>query len=366
MLEKREWQQEATEVPAEFHARFEETLNTLEKRKTVYKKKKMVRVLAIAAALCVAGMATVMAAELFHWDAWLKQKLSPTEKMEQKLADDGIVQGIGQSVTRDGVTVTLVQSVQDSHSLNIVLLVEAPEGTKLEENCDFVNPKLPMVTVDGEDVWDLPVKLQMSMSGGGYFVSRYEMEQEEPNKKYYEIHYNTGGEWDLSGKTIHVTLEKLLTGIDAVKENSGETLAEGSWEFEWQTEAVKQEEVRFDINKRFDFGGYEILVKYVELSPLHYSIHADLKEALKVEEDERNTFTYTGDDPGMDLYGRFAIRKVEYEDGTMVDILGGGGSDGADDAAGEYVMQMELGKAVDVEKVKSVYAMQGKLEIPLK
>ena len=50
----------------------------------------------------------------------------------------------------------------------------------------------------------------------------------------------------------------------------------------------------YEINQTYDFSGYDILINRIEISPLSYKIYADYESAMRVEEDERNTFTYEG------------------------------------------------------------------------
>ena len=51
----------------------------------------------------------------------------------------------------------------------------------------------------------------------------------------------------------------------------------------------------------------------MEVTPLLWSLYLDYDEAMKVYEDEKNKFEYTGTDYGMDLYGRANIDQVRYK-----------------------------------------------------
>ena len=41
-----------------------------------------------------------------------------------------------------------------------------------------------------------------------------------------------------------------------------------------------------EVNRKCDFGGYEITVKKMEVTPLLWSLYLDYDEAMKVYEDE--------------------------------------------------------------------------------
>ena len=43
----------------------------------------------------------------------------------------------------------------------------------------------------------------------------------------------------------------------------------------------------YEINQTYDFGGYDILINRIEISPLSYKIYADYESAMRVEEDEK-------------------------------------------------------------------------------
>ena len=75
-----------------------------------------------------------------------------------------------------------------------------------------------------------------------------------------------------------------------------------------------------EVNRKCDFGGYEITVKKMEVTPLLWSLYLDYDEAMKVYEDEKNKFEYTGTDYGMDLYARTSIDQVRYKDGTVLTL----------------------------------------------
>ncbi|WP_373216080.1 DUF4179 domain-containing protein [Ruminococcus sp. 5_1_39BFAA] len=353
MLARKDWEKAAPEIPREFHERFENTLAEIEKRdgeekNRGYGKRKKLRVLFAAAVIGLTGLGSIAANETFHWNEWLEKKLNPSLEQQQKLADKGSIQEIGQTVTDNGVRVTFIQSVLDAHMLDMVFLVEAPDGVLLDDSCGFGNCE---VTIDGENIWDSPT--EKNMSGGGNFLTEERQNQEILNEKYYEIKFFNDTKWDLGEKDIRVTLENLMTGVKG--NSAGEILTEGKWVFQWKTEGIERETLRFDINKAYDFGGEEILVKYAELSAFDYSIHVDLEDAERAEK-------------GIDLGSALSIRKIRFEDGTELEDMNGAGSCGPgekEEEAEDYVVFREFEHAVDVNKVTAVYLMHGELKIEI-
>ena len=68
----------------------------------------------IAAAVICTGMAvTVAAKEFFKWNNYLVKRLEPSEEQQKTLQESTYIQNIDQSVTQNGVTVTLTDSIQD-------------------------------------------------------------------------------------------------------------------------------------------------------------------------------------------------------------------------------------------------------------
>lgn len=355
MLDNRKWEHVAPEIPEEFHAKFEDTLSVLERRPSG--KKGKFRIFMTAAVICALCTATVAANEIMKWSDTLKEIFQPSEKQQEELVNEGFVQSVKQTKEQNGVKITLTEALQDSRSIYMLFEVEAPEDMVLDDNVAFEDGL--NVTIDGKDISEV---VNTNMAGGGGFVSDWKLKQESPNIKYYEIRYHWDKNCDLSGKTVKTYLRNLT--VDADKAMPGEVAVEGTWEFEWQIGNVGSEK-RIEINKTYDFGGYDICVKYMDISPLGYIIYADYDDAMKVEEDERNTFTYEGDDPGMEIGDRLSIQSVEYKDGTREELLCGGGSYTGDKENGVYKVSQSFDKIVDVENLKSVSLMGGAVEMEL-
>ena len=101
-------------------------------------------------------------------------------------------------------------------------------------------------------------------------------------------------------------------------------------------------------------------VKKMEVTPLLWSLYLDSGEAMKVYEDEKNKFEYTGTDYGMDLYARTSIDQVRYKDGTVLTLdrtMGGiaGGGEKQDKENGVLIIRNSFPQLVDVDNLQAVH-----------
>lgn len=147
-----------------------------------------------------------------------------------------------------------------------------------------------------------------------------------------------------------------------------ELVAEGPWSFEYTIKDSSNLRQTYEIYQTYDLGGNEIQINRLEISPLGYTLFVDYDSAMKVEEDERNKETYNGDDAGLTLDTRLAIRKIIFEDGTELnqadEVFTGRGAFGGTDKKELRVTESFI-RVIDVEHIKSIYIMQGEVEIPL-
>ncbi len=352
------WKNAAPEVPEEFHMKFEETLKQIERQKIIHHKKKspkmMIRILIAAAILCSLAVTTIVAGELFQWNDVLKKRLNPSKEQQESLADQGYIKGIGQSQTQNGVTITLVNTVQDQKLLYALFKIETDDSISMDETMSFEDGL--NIKIDGTSTYDMD---ELGSRGAGAGLAYPEgIPDISPHLQYYEVSFSYSNDYDLSGKTVQMELKNLTQGGD--KAENEKVVAEGVWKFEWTLDEILSM-TRLDVNRRCDFGGYEITVEAMEISPLQYTLYLDYEEAMKVYEDERNRFEYNGDDPGMDLTGRTHIDQVRYEDGTVVkmDYEFGGGIGGGGESWDEENKTVKISggfaQAIDVERLEAVH-----------
>ncbi len=154
MLEKK-WNNIAPEVPQDFHNKFEDTLKQIEQADSVdkkYKRKKISGRLLIAAAVICTGMAvTVAAKEFFKWSDYLVKRLNPSEEQQETLQESTYIQNIDQSVTQNGVTVTLTDSIQDQGFLYAFFEVKTDDSISMTDHTSF--EEMTHFKIDGKEVY---------------------------------------------------------------------------------------------------------------------------------------------------------------------------------------------------------------------
>ena len=154
MLENK-WNNIAPEVPQDFHEKFEETLRHIEQADAVNKKYKRKRIsgrLLIAAAVICTGMGvTVAAKEFFKWNDHLLKRLEPSEKQQETMQESTYIQNINQSVTQNGVTVTLTDSIQDQGFLYAFFEVETDDNIPMTDHTSF--EEMAHFKIDGKEVY---------------------------------------------------------------------------------------------------------------------------------------------------------------------------------------------------------------------
>ena len=356
MLENK-WNNIAPEVPQDFHDKFEETLRQIEQADPVDKKYKRKRIsgrLLIAAAVICTGMAvTVAAKEFFKWNDYLVKRLDPSEEQQETLQESTYIQNIDQSVTQNGVTVTLTDSIQDQGFLYAFFEVKTEDSISMTDHTSF--EEMTHFKIDGKEVYAVDDNRFGSFNTGVGQDVLLKTDQNSTHLKYFNACISYDGDYDLSNKTVEITLKNLTEEGDY----DTTVITDGTWDFKWTLGAVKPP-TTLEVNRKCDFGGYEITVKKMEVTPLLWSLYLDYDEAMKVYEDEKNKFEYAGTDYGMDLYARANIDQVRYKDGTVLTLdltMGGiaGGGEKQDKENGVMIIRNSFPQLVDVDNLQAVH-----------
>ena len=356
MLENK-WNNIAPEVPQDFHEKFEETLRHIEQADAVDKKYKRKRIsgrLLIAAAVICTGMGvTVAAKEFFKWNDHLLKRLEPSEEQQETMQESNYIQNIDQSVTQNGVTVTLTDSIQDQGFLYAFFEVKTEDSISMTDHTSF--EEMTHFKIDGKEVYAVDDNRFGSFNTGVGQDVLLKTDQNSAHLKYFNACISYDGDYDLSNKTVEITLKNLTEEGDY----DTTVITDGTWDFKWTLGAVKPP-TTLEVNRKCDFGGYEITVKKMEVTPLLWSLYLDYDEAMKVYEDEKNKFEYTGTDYGMDLYARTSIDQVRYKDGTVLTLdrtMGGiaGGGEKQDKENGVMIIRNSFPQLVDVDNLQAVH-----------
>ena len=221
------------------------------------------------------------------------------------------------------------------------------DNTSFEEMTHF--------KIDGKEVYADDDNRFGSLSTGVSQDNLLNYEQDSAHSKYFTAGISYDSDYDLSNKTVEITLKNLTEEGDYDKT----VITDGTWDFKWTLGAVKPP-TTLEVNRKCDFGGYEITVKKMEVTPLLWSLYLDYDEAMKVYEDEKNKFEYAGTDYGMDLYVRTSIDQVRYKDGTVLTLdrtMGGiaGGGEKQDKENGVLIIRNSFPQLVDVDNLQAVH-----------
>lgn len=293
------------------------------------------------------------AKEFFKWNDHLLKRLEPSEEQQETMQESNYIQNIDQSVTQKGVTVTLTDSIQDQGFLYAFFEVKTEDSISMTDHTSF--EEITHFKIDGKEVYAVDDNRFGSFNTGVGQDMLLKTDQNSTHLKYFNACISYDGDYDLSNKTVEITLKNLTEEGDY----DTTVITDGTWDFKWTLGAVKPP-TTLEVNRKCDFGGYEITVKKMEVTPLLWSLYLDYDEAMKVYEDEKNKFEYTGTDYGMDLYARTSIDQVRYKDGTVLTLdrtMGGiaGGGEKQDKENGVMIIRNSFPQLVDVDNLQAVH-----------
>lgn len=327
---KNDWKQEFPKTPDSFHKKIEFTLEEITQHKKKRLSKKGIAVLALAAVLTL-GSVTAMASGLFKWNEKVADDFGADKELQDSLVSKGVTEQKYASVTDNGLTISLVQTLQDKKYFYALFEVNAPKDVTLNtvENAFEVFK----VDVQGLD------HISHSISGG--FKSELN-EPQNTNKGYYEVWINKNQ--DFSDKEISVQFKNLQ--VDKRKLEM-QTVLEGDWLLKWKM-SYKDSTMNYDLNKKYNLSGYDVLVKRVELSPLSMTVYFDENDVKSIVAAEKVNLNE------LDNIMPICFEGVKYNDGTVVTNPGGPGEEGFKKDTGEYKVSTAFSKVIKVEDVKSL------------
>ncbi len=295
----------------------------------------------LAAALVVLLGTTAVAAEFFKWNEKAADIFVAEPERQDRLAVEQVAQEGGQSVTDNGLTITAVQTIQDSNCFYALFEVAAEDtGLVIDEN------------------WGLSLQadFQCGQDPFGYMGWGFiENSRQEPgNSRYFEIF---GTKHEESGEDLSMNLKfTALTG-PGQKAVGGEALIEGNWDFALAVHPAKS--IRFDLNRMCQINGLEIFVKSVELSPLTAKLVFGGTDIKALEEKEGVNLDQA------DVLASTMLTGVMYEDGAFLEENGTQLWTSFDEAA-DYVQVTRFDRVIEPEKVSGLILGNGEDKIPLR
>ena len=334
--------------PQGFHERSDRQLHCL----TVKEEKHMKRFSSAAlifAVILILSMAVAVAEGLFPWTRGLEDNLQVTDEIKEVYKETELFDEPRLSVTQNGVTVTLDQCIVDTNAAYIAFRVQgyAPELGR--------QPEFGGITVEMDDTgrhaggWDAKFFDGLVASPDGFAVYSDGRVPEDYGKLPYanengELLYiismrDDGDDFSYVGKTIHVTLKDL--GVySADKLMNMEVAVEGTWEFEWTLKGTDKHLELTGLN--LPIGENGSVLTAVHLSPIHVKLEMNVPRHPEADEDE------------FDLYAPY-FRGVVLKDGTVYDLISGGGADGYLAQTGEaYRSMCALSRIIEPDQVAAL------------
>jgi hypothetical protein len=166
-------------------------------------------------------------------------------------------------------------------------------------------------------------------------------EPEITNKRYYQIWIKKSIDFNEKDFTLHFkNLQADAGKLDMY------TILEGDWTLTWKM-SYKDSTEYFDINKKYNLSGYDVLVKRVEITPLSMIIYFDGEDIKSMEKAEKV------DLDKLEFLKPIFFKGVKYNDRTVVSISGGGG-EGFDKSTGEYKLSTCFNRVIQIENVKGL------------
>ena len=351
-MKNRQWNQDFPDLPEHVHQTVLDTLASLKEQrpdthtraiqKGAEMKRIKTRTIAILAAALVAILGTTAAAaELFRWNEKAIDIFEAAPELQDKLVQEEISIEEHQSASGNGLTITAIQTIQDSRCFYALFEVAAEDpGIQIDENysmdyeLDFHGAEDPF-----------------SAKSWG-FVDH--VRQETGSSRYFEIF---GTKMEESTADMHLGIRFTQLRGPGEKAMQGNTLISGDWSFELALHPAAS--IHMDLNKEFQIAGYPVRVESVDLTPLTGKITCNgddiraltEKEGINLDQLDELTATY--------------ITGVKYQDGTLVEQDGHSMLWEHYPLDGSYEKSVRFSRVIEPEKVSALLLGADKDEIPL-
>lgn len=359
-MKNRQWNREFPDVPDHVHQTVLDTLAGLDNKRgpvslssqnsmhirTVQKGAKMKRVktrtmIILAAALVIVLGTTVAAAELFRWNERATEIFEAEPELQNKLTVEEIAREEYQSVTDNGLTITAIQTIQDSNCFYALFEVAAEDGSiVIDENCgmdyllDFQGAEDPFCAM-----------------GWGFVDNR---RQEPGSSRYFEIF---GTKMEESADDLHMGINfTTLTG-PGEKAMDGAPMVEGNWDFDLTIRPAASTHV--DLNREYQIAGCQVRVESVDLSPLTGKITCNGEDIKVLTEKEGVNLDQ------LDVLVATQITGIKYQDGTVADQDGYSTLWESYPEGGSYAKLVRFSQVIEPEKVSALLLGNEKDEIIL-
>lgn len=310
---------------------------------------------AVAAAVLTFG--AVACAAYMRWSRVMEEQLNVTPEQKVYLEENQVTAPVNESVTQEGVTVTIQQSIADSRFAYLSFRVDGYHVDEGVEPCfEFEN-----MTVNGE-----PLNLMggvffdnLRSDGNGNFTYTDGTPAKETADgsvigKYmnadgsmeYMMTLMTAREDDsLIGKNVHIELQNLGTVSKAAYTPD----ISATWTFDFTLEASEQ--IR-GVELSQPLGDSGAIVAKAELSPI--SLYVEYRFPLQetglegIDQDGNTINTTTCVEPPH-------LTGVRLKDGTRLTCILNGGAEGyRSDDTDTYIVHYAINHVIDPEEVDAL------------
>lgn len=285
-------------------------LHMISKKTGIAPKKKNRHVMrAMLIAACVTALlavTTALAAYYLELEKPLGDMLGVTEENFSEI--ENAVDTPVCSVTDNGVTVNVLQTLADSRTVYAVFEVVAPEGTELQQWYEFERYHF-----EPSDSWTHPEKYSS-------FAMDVSVVEADGNRMKC-IATAEGFASELPDCEWSLTLENISEHVSYEPEHEWNNIIEGKWQLTWNYSSEKNPDMReLSVNIPMECEERNITVTDITLSPLsaQFVVRCELTEdeAVNIRENDRaNLDIFSGIEP----YISAANLSVKMKDGTVID-----------------------------------------------
>ena len=219
------------------------------------KKRHVMRTMLIAACVtALLAVTTALAAYYLELEKPLGDMLGVTEENFSEI--ENAVDTPVCSVTDNGVTVNVLQTLADSRTVYAVFEVVAPEGTELQQWYEFERYHF-----EPSDCWDHPEKY----SSFGMDVSVVEAD----GNRMKCIATAEGFASELPDCEWSLTLENISEHVSSDPEHEWNNIIEGKWQLKWNYSSEKNPDMReLSVNIPMECEERDLAVTDITLSPV--------------------------------------------------------------------------------------------------
>ncbi len=213
---------------------------------------------AVAISICILTT-TVALAVTFNWHQMLISYLNPTEQQMQEMG--GSLGTPEATITKNGVTITVLQTIADSHGVYVLYEMTAPKEIELNKDVIFRNSFLDLKT---------------DSTATNYVGSGENITLEEHENTRIALYYY-GQTAQIGNGYAELQLGDLS---QCIYDDNGEyldlvPLVKGEWNLKWEFNLEDSHSIVFKTNQPVSINGSKNTITEIAVSPL--SIYIQVK-----------------------------------------------------------------------------------------